>query len=94
MLTGFPPTYFYFDNDYNKKHHKENIVTKEEIYNKIYYEGLYQNGKKSQFLITSGSLSEEEGILEENFIPYNHSFSILDMKTIILNEKTPVKLHL
>ena len=95
MLISFSPKYFYFDNDYNKKHHKEKIVTKEEIYNKIYYEGLYQNGNKTQFLITTGSLNEKQGILEENYIPYNHSFSILDMKTIILKEsKTPVKLLL
>ncbi len=29
-----------------------------------------------------------------NYIPYYQTFSILDMKTIILNEKTPVKLLL
>ena len=43
MLIGFSQKYFYFYNSYNKKYHKEKIVTKEEIYNKIYYEGLCKN---------------------------------------------------
>lgn len=95
MLTGFVPEYFYFDNEYNKEHYKNEIFSKEEIYNKLYYDGLYQNKNKIQFLITSGTLNEDEGILEENYMPYNHSFSILDIKTVILNDdKSEVKLLL
>ena len=86
ILTGFVPEYFYFDNEYNKENHKNKIFTKEEIYEKLYYDGLYQkNEDKYELLITTGSLSEEEGVLEENYIPYSHSFSILDIKSIFIN---------
>ena len=29
---------------------------------------------------------KDEGVLEENHIPYNHSFSLLDIKTIFVGE--------
>ena len=61
---------------------------KEFIYKKIYNEGLYQNNiNKNEILITTGTISEDVGILEENYIPYNHSFSILDIKTVFVDEK-------
>ena len=87
ILTGFIPEYFYFDNEYNKEYHKNKILTKEEIYQKLYFDGLYQKNKdKNEILITTGSIGEEEGILEENYIPYSHSFSILDIKTLIIDD--------
>ena len=76
MLSGFVPQIFSFKN-YNKDF----------IYKKIYNEGLYQtNLIKNEILITTSSISEGEAVLEENHIPYNHSFSILDIKTIFVGE--------
>ena len=92
ILTGFIPEYFYFDNEYNIENYKNKILTKEEIYEKLYFDGLYQNkDDKNEVLITTGSLGEEEGILEENYIPYSHSFSILDIKTLFIEERSGKK---
>jgi len=77
ILTGFLPEKYSFK-DYDKDF----------IYKKIYNEGLYQaNTTKNEILITTGSISEDEGILEENYIPYNHSFSVLDIKTIFIDSQ-------
>ena len=77
MLTGFIPEKF-LTSEYDKDF----------IYKKIYNEGLYQNNvTKNEILITTGSISEDKGVLEENYIPYNHSFSILDIKTLSVEDK-------
>ena len=83
ILTGFLPERFRFK-EYDKDF----------IYKKIYNEGLYQtNSTKNEILITTGSISEKDGVLEENYIPYEHSFSILDIKTILV-DKNEIKLLL
>jgi len=96
ILTGFVPEYFYFDNEYNLEYHKTKIYDKNKAYNEIYYKGLFQkNDIKNPILITSGSLSKDEGVLEENYIPYKHSFSILEVKSIFLKQqKDEIKLLL
>ena len=77
MLTGFIPEKFLIS-EYDKDF----------IYKKIYNDGLYQNNKtKNEILITTGSISEDKGVLEENYIPYTHSFSLLDIKTIYVDDK-------
>ena len=83
MLTGFvPEKYLFSKND------------KDFVYKKIYNEGLYQNNMvKNEILITTGSISEKDGVLEENYIPYDHSFSVLDIKTIYV-DKQEIKLLL
>lgn len=76
-LTGFLPEIYRFK-DFDK----------DIIYKKIYHEGLYQsNSTKNEILITTGSISKEDGVLEENYIPYNHSFSILDIKSVFVGKK-------
>ena len=58
MLTGFIPEHYSFK-DYNKDF----------IYKKIYNEGLYQiNTTKNEILITTGSISKKQGVLEQNHI--------------------------
>jgi len=55
---------------------------------------LYQNNMiKNEILITTGSISEKDGVLEENYIPYEYSFSLLDIKTIYV-DKQEIKLLL
>ena len=77
MLTGFVPEHYSFK-EYNKDF----------IYKKIYNEGLYQiNTTKNEILITTGSISKKQGVLEQNHIPYSHSFSILDIKTVFCDGK-------
>ena len=77
MLTGFIPEKYMF-NEYDKDF----------IYKKIYNEALYQNNTtKNEILITTGTISEKDGVLEENYIPYEHSFSVLDIKTIFVDNK-------
>ena len=78
ILTGFLPEKYEFEK-YDKDY----------IYKKIYSEGLYQNdiNKKNEILIVTGSLSADKGVLEENYIPYNHSFSVLDIKTAFFGDK-------
>ena len=77
ILTGFIPEIYSFK-EYNKDF----------IYKKIYNEGLYQiNTTKNEILITTGSISKKQGVLEQNHIPYSHSFSILDIKTVFCDGK-------
>ena len=54
------------------------------------------NEKKFNTMITTGTPDENKGLyLEENYIPYQHSFSILDFKKIkINNNKNEIKLLL
>jgi len=83
MLTGFIPEKYLFK-DYDKDF----------IYKKIYNEALYQNNAtKNEILITTGTISEKDGVLEENYIPYEHSFSLLDIKSIYV-ENQEIKLLL
>ena len=55
-----------------------------------------EKGKKFNTMITTGTPDEKKGLyLEENFIPYQHSFSILDFKKIKINKgKSEIKLLL
>ena len=83
ILTGFIPEKYLFT-EYDKDF----------IYKKLYNDGLYQNNMtKNEILITTGTISKENGVLEENYIPYNHSFSILDIKTVYV-DKEEIKLLL
>ena len=61
------------------------IINKNEISHifKIIEDNLNDKTKKYNIIITTGTPDENKGILlEENFIPYKHSFSILDCKKI------------
>ena len=74
------------------------IINKNEINHifKIIEENLKDKSKKYNIIITTGTPDENKGILlEENFMPYKHSFSILDTKTIKIKKgKDEMKLLL
>ena len=55
---------------------------------KIIEENLKKDTKKFNTIKTTGTPDENKGIyLEENYMPYKHSFSILDCKKIKLIKK-------
>ena len=48
-----------------------------------------KNNKKFNTIITTGTPNENKGLyLEENYIPYQHSFSLLDYKKIKINNNS------
>ena len=64
---------------------------------KIIEDNLHEKKrKKFNTMITTGTPDEKKGLyLEENYIPYQHSFSILDFKKIKINKgKNEIKLLL
>ena len=74
------------------------IINKKEINHifTIIEENLKNDTKQFNTIITTGTPDENKGIyLEENYIPYKHSFSILDCKKIKTNNnKNEMKLLL
>ena len=86
VFTGFKYKKFPF---YEEK--KEKFIinkTKANDILKIIEENLSEkNSKKFNTMITAGTPDENKGLyLEENYIPYQHSFSILDFKKIKINK--------
>ena len=86
VFTGFKYNKFPF---YEEKDDKFILNKKkaDEIL-KIIEENLgNKNNKKFNSIITTGTPDENKGLfLEENYIPYQHSFSILDFKKIKINK--------
>ena len=85
VFTGFKyEKYTLYDEDKNRLIINRNEI--EKIFNLI-EENLKNNSHKYNTLITTGTPDENKGIyLEESFIPYKHSFSILDCKKIKINK--------
>ena len=94
VFTGFKYVrYSLYDEEKDKF-----IINQKEIDHifKIIEENLKNDTKKFNTIITTGTPEENKGIyLEENYMPYKHSFSILDCKKIKINqEKDEMKLLL
>ena len=94
VFTGFKPEgYELYDEE------KKEIIVKQdkidELYNSI-EKNLKNDSKKFNIIITAGTPDENKGLyLEENFIPYKHSFSIFDCQKIkINNNQSEMKLLL
>ena len=94
VFTGFKFEKFTFYDEEKEKL----IINKKDIKNifNIIEDNLKDNSKKFNIIITSSTPDENKGLyLEENYIPYKHSFSILDCKKIkINNDKNEMKLLL
>ena len=84
VFTGFKfENYAFYDEE------KEKLIINEKdsknIFN-IIEDNLKDNSKKFNIIITSSTPDENKGLyLEENYMPYKHSFSILDFKKIQIN---------
>ena len=94
VFTGYKCERFTLYDEENDKF----IINKNEINHifKIIEENLKNENKKFNIIITTGTPDENKGILlEENYMPYKHSFSILDSKIIKINkDKDEMKLLL
>ena len=94
VFTGYKYERFSFYDEEKDKF----IINKKEINDifKIIEDNLKTNNKKFNIMITTGTPDENKGILlEENYMPYKHSFSILDCKKIKINkDKNEMKLLL
>ena len=95
VMTGFKNEKFPFydekDGQFTLNKSKANDIIK------IIEENLSEkNGKKYNTMITTGTPDEKKGLyLEENYIPYQHSFSILDFRKVKINKgKSEIKLLL
>ena len=96
IFTGFKCEKFPF---YDEKEGGQFVLNTSKADNiiKIIEENLSnKKGKKFNTMITTGTPDEKKGLyLEENYIPYQHSFSILDYKKIKINQgKNEMKLLL
>jgi len=94
VFTGFKPQRF----ELYDEEKKESVVKKDqidELYNSI-EKNIKNDSKKFNIVITAGTPDENKGLyLEENFIPYKHSFSIFDCQKIkINNNQSEMKLLL
>ena len=94
VFTGFKfERYTLYDEEKDKF-----IINQKEMQHifKIIEENLKKDTQKFNTIITTGTPDENKGIyLEENYMPYKHSFSILDCKKIKINqEKDEMKLLL
>ena len=87
VFTGFKCKKYPF---YDEKENKFILnKTKANDVLKIIEENLSEKNNKKKFntMITTGTPDENKGIyLEENYIPYQHSFSIFDFKKIKINK--------
>ncbi len=96
VFTGYKYERFsFYDEEKDKLTINKDKKEINQIYKKI-EENLKNKDKKYNIIITTGTPGENKGIiLEENFIPYQHSFSIIDCKTIKINkDKNTMKLLL
>ena len=86
VFTGFKFNKFPFYEEKDGKFILNKIKAEENL--KLIEENLGdKNSKKFNTIITTGTPHENKGLyLEENYIPYEHSFSILDFKKIIINK--------
>ena len=86
VFTGFKfERYTLYDEEKDKF-----IINQKEMQHifKIIEENLKKDTQKFNTIITTGTPDENKGIyLEENYMPYKHSFSILDCKKIKLIKK-------
>ena len=94
VFTGFKPE----RHELYDEEKKEFVVKKDqidELYNSI-EKNIKDDSKKFNIIITAGTPDENKGLyLEENFIPYKHSFSIFDCQKIkINNNQSEMKLLL
>ena len=86
VFTGFKCQKYTLYDEEKDKFIINNIEEINRIYN-IIEENLKNEGEKFNVFITTGTPDENKGIfLEENYMPYKHSFSILDCKKIKINQ--------
>ena len=87
VFTGYKYERFSF---YDEEKDKLIINKSKDELNNIYKkieENLRNKDKKYNIIITTGTPDENKGLfLEENYMPYKHSFSIIDCKTIKINK--------
>ncbi len=95
VLTGFKCINYQLYEENNENNLILNSKNIDNIFN-IIEENLINKNNKFNIIITANSPEENKGIyLEENYIPYNHAFSIIDYKIIkINNDKNEMKLLL
>ena len=87
VFTGYKcETFFLHDGIYKSINEIINNKESEKIY-KIVEENLKNDSKQFNIIINAGTPKENKGILlEENYIPYQHGFSILDCTKIKVNK--------
>ena len=86
VFTGFKLNKYPFYEEKDGQFILDKIKAEENL--KLIEENLGEkNNKKFNTIITTGTPHENKGLfLEENYIPYEHSFSILDFKKIKINK--------
>ena len=87
VFTGYKyESYSFYNEEKDKLLIKKDKDEINNIFTKI-EENLKNENKKYNIIITTGTPSENKGIfLEENYIPYKHSFSVIDCKSIKINK--------